>query len=82
MGKLPGASRRPSSAGEAETKADNGPFPPWAASEQGLHGGLWGPLLFPVLAAGLLASRTWAGSRLGISSPPPGRPSQATVAAL
>lgn len=35
-------------------------------------GGLWGPLLFPVLAAGLLASHKWAGSRLGISSPPAG----------
>lgn len=47
-------------------------FPPWAAAEQGLQGGLWGPLLFPVLAAGLLASGKWAGSRLGISSPPTG----------
>lgn len=28
-------------------------------------GGLWGPLLFPVLAAGLLASRKWAGSGAG-----------------
>lgn len=35
-------------------------------------GGLWGPLLFPVLAAGLLASRSGQEAGLGISSPPAG----------
>lgn len=33
-------------------------------------GGLWGPLLFPVLAAGLLASHSGQEAGQGISSPP------------
>lgn len=35
-------------------------------------GGLWGPLLFPVLAAGLLARRSGQEAGQGISSPPAG----------
>lgn len=48
------------------------PSLPRAASGRAWLGGLWGPLLFPVLAAGLLASRSGAGSGLGHLTPPAG----------
>lgn len=50
-------------------------FPPWAALASrhwACLGSLWGPLLFPVLAVGLLASQKQAGSRAGYLSHPIG----------
>lgn len=44
-------------------------FPPWRPQSRACLGGLWGPLLFPVLAAGLLASAH--GQEAGWASPPP-----------
>lgn len=65
------------SAGETETKADNGLLPSRAALADRCRaclGGLWGPLLFPVQALGLLASLEQAGSRAGHLPHPLGWP--------